>query len=167
MEFSISLKTERWWNEVHFVIGRVIQGFIIFSTKWLTSMLVKACHIKLGSKNSTYCVPNSNTGGWKCKGLPFSREYGEELVERRKSQEKKKKNKAKAQSMNFISFTKNLKHEKKEKHLKTRTLCSLSNRACEFTGINLQSQLLLPQAASQTTCFPAWQRIMLAQKLDN
>lgn len=82
---------QRWRNEVDFVTGCVIKGFIVFSAKWITSMLVTACQIKVGSENSTYCVPKSSAGGCKCKGLPFSREYGEELVERRKPQEKKKK----------------------------------------------------------------------------
>lgn len=37
--------------------------------------------INPGSESDTYCVPNSSAGGWKYKGLPFSRVYGEELAE--------------------------------------------------------------------------------------
>lgn len=94
----------RWWNEVDFVTGCVIKGFTIFSATSITSMLVTACQIKVGSESSTYCVPKSSAGGWKCKGLPFSREYGEELVGRRK----KKKLNTNATYLNLISFTKNL-----------------------------------------------------------
>lgn len=35
------------------------------------------CPLKV--KSGTYCVPKSSAGGWKCRGHPFSREYGEEL----------------------------------------------------------------------------------------
>lgn len=34
-------------------------------------------------KRNTYCVPKSSAGGWKCRGLPLSREYEDALVERR------------------------------------------------------------------------------------
>lgn len=50
--------------------------------------------------NSTYCIPNSNTGGWKCKGLPFSPEYREELEGGGKEEE----DKSKRLHMNLITF---------------------------------------------------------------
>lgn len=66
--FPTSFKSSCSWSEVGNGCGALEKTSKYACCKWNSKV-----------KSGTYCVPKSSAGGWKCRGHPFSREYGEEL----------------------------------------------------------------------------------------